>query len=328
MTRLLLLFPLACLLAPAADATAAPAGPCVYWAGTDDGAALKGAGINRVCVPPDRAEALRGAGFEVTAIAPADLSSRIALPTPGMTRQVWLASATRSPWVDANGWRFTRNRAGRFSYELPAGKAALAAAESFAYGADAVLKIDPADVPALGQMLAFQAQLPARDLPPVADFGVVDDGSPLTGEVLNLLTRRNLLYQIVPAPSRQFPVTIVIGSKEYSKEEAADPSAFALKIRRQLTDEKRTLRVFGSEIVVCRVTGDAARVRLHLLNYGGRELEGLRIRLRGTYKDDGAYVAGAGRVELKDYAVTDGATEFSMPRMGTYAVVDLTAAVP
>ena len=28
---------------------------------------------------------------------------------------------------------------------LPAGKAALAAAEAFAYGADAVLKIDPAD---------------------------------------------------------------------------------------------------------------------------------------------------------------------------------------
>ena len=34
---------------------------------------------------------------------------------------------------------------GKYRYELPAGKGALAAAEAVAYGADAVLKIDPAD---------------------------------------------------------------------------------------------------------------------------------------------------------------------------------------
>ena len=60
---------------------------------------------------------------------------------------------------------------------MPAGKAALAAAEAFAYGADVVLKIDPADLASVGAMLAFLETLPSADLPPVADFAVVDDGS-------------------------------------------------------------------------------------------------------------------------------------------------------
>jgi hypothetical protein len=106
----------------------------------------------------------------------------------------------------------------------------------------------------------------------------------------------------------------------------ADPSTFALKIRRQLTDEQRTLRVYGSEVVICRLTGDGGRIRLHLLNYGGREIEGLRIRLRGAYRNGDAQVAGAGRLPLQDYVIAGGATEFSIPRLLTYAVIDLDAA--
>ena len=60
--------------------------------------------------------------------------------------------------------------------------------------------------------------------------------------------------------------------------DAADPSGFALKIRRQLTDERRRLRIFGSEVVVARMTGDASRVRIQLLNYGNRDIAGLRVR--------------------------------------------------
>ena len=101
--------------------------------------------------------------------------------------------------------------------------------------------------------------------------------------------------------------------------------AFALKIRRRLTDEQRALRIYGSEVVIGRLTGDAARIRLHVMNYGGREIEGLRVRLRGAYGTGDAYVEGAGRVPLQDHVVADGATEFSLPRLGTYAVIDLTA---
>ena len=46
-------------------------------------------------------------------------------------------------------------------------------------------------------MLTFLEGLPAVDLPPVADLAVVDDGSAITGEVMNLLARRNLLFQVV-----------------------------------------------------------------------------------------------------------------------------------
>lgn len=301
--------------------------PCVYWTqGIESRAALEAAGIRRLCVAPDQVDVWRAAGFSVSPITPADLTSRAALPAPGVTARAGLASPTRSPWVVASGWRFARQPKVTFVYDLPPGKAALAAAEAFAYGADAVLKIDPADLGSLGAMLTFLEGLPASDFPALADLAVVDDGSPITGEVLNLLARRNLLFQIVPAPSAQFRVNIEIGSAAYPLAEAADPSAFAQKVRRELTDEQRTLRVYGSEVVVCRLTGNDRQIRLHLLNYGGREIEGLRIRLRGTYGRGEALVSGAGRLPLEDFVAAGGATEFSVPRIGAYAVIDLTAA--
>ena len=202
---------------------------CVYSAGGSEiRTAFDTAGITRICTETD-------------------LASREPLPVPGITARAGLASPTRSPWIVANGWRFTRNPKRKYVYELPAGKAALAAAEAHAYSADAALKIDPADAGPLGAMMTFLEGLPAANLPVVADVGVVDDGSAVTSEVMNLLARRNLLYQIVPAPSSRFPINIAVGSPQYPREDAADPSAFALKIRRQLTDDRRTLRVFGAK---------------------------------------------------------------------------------
>ena len=81
--------------------------------------------------------------------------------------------------------------------------------------------------------------------------------------------------------------------------------------------------MFGSEVVIGRLTSDGTRARLHLVNYGGRDMEGLRIRVRGPYRGGQAYVAGTGRVELVDQVVADGTIEFSLPRIGAYAVIDL-----
>jgi hypothetical protein len=287
---------------------------------------LREAGIERLSVPPESVLAWRGAGFSVTPLGTEERAARGVLAAPGIAERADRASATRSPWLNANGWRFLREKGRRYAYALPAGKAALAAAEAFAYGADAVLQIDPADLAALGRMLAFLSELPDAILPGIADMGVVDDGTALTGEVINLLVRRNLLFRVVEAPSPQWPINIRLGTREYPKEEAADPSAFALKVRRQLTDDQRSLRIYGSEVVIGRLTGDATRVRLHLLNYGGREIEGLRIRLRGRWAPGEARVAGKGRTPLPDPVIADGATEFSLPAMGPYAVVDLPAA--
>ncbi len=301
--------------------------PALYWPqGVESAPALRQAGIERLCVPPESAEAWRQAGFTVTAVSPVDLVAREKLSPPGIAGRADVASPTRSPWVFASGWRFLRNPAGRYFYDLPAGKAALAAAEAFAYGADAVLKIDAADLESFGRMLAFLAQLPAADLPGIADLAVVDDGSPLVGEVMNLLVRRNLLFRAVTAPSPQFRLNVRLGTPEYPQKEAADPSAFALKIRRQLTDEQRGLRVYGSEVVIGRLTGEPERARLHLLNYGGRELDGLRVRVRGAWAEGEALVAGRSRAPLDDYTVSEGATEFSLSGVPAYAVIELRAA--
>lgn len=300
------------------------AAPCIYWTqGVDTRQTLESAGIKRLCVPPDQADAWKKAGFIVTPVADADFAVRDALPAPGVTARPGVASPTRAPWIVGSGWRFLRAPGGKYSYTVPAGKAALALAEASAYGADAVLKIDPADVPSAGAMLSFLDSLPALDLPSVADFGVVDDGSPITGEVMNLLVRRNLLFEVEKGASSRHNINVAIGTAPYPREEAADPSAFAQKIRAQLTDDRRSLRVYGSEVVIARLTSDGRRARLHLINYGGREIEGLRVRVRGPYKNGDAYVAGTGKAALQDQVVADGAIEFSLPKIGAYAVVDL-----
>ena len=77
---------------------------------------------------------------------------------------------------------------------------------------------------------------------------------------------------------------------------------------------------------MARLTGDAGRIRLHLINYAGRDIEGLRVRVRGAYGSGDAYIQGAGRAPLQDHVVADGATEFTLARVGVYAVIDLTAA--
>jgi hypothetical protein len=300
------------------------AAPCIYWTqGIESRATLEAAGITRLCVPGDQAERWRNAGFTVTAVSESEFAGRESLPIPGVTARPGVASPTRAPWIVASGWHAMRGPAAKYSYTVPAGKAALALAEAFVYGMDAVLKIDAADVAPAGAMSTFTASLPPLDFPAVADFGVVDDGSAVTGEVMNLLARRNLLFEIEKAPSPRFPLNVVIGSAGYSREDAADPSGFAQKVRSQLTDDRRSLRIYGSEVVIGRLTSDGTRARLHLINYGGRDIEGLRVRVRGSYQNGDAYIAGAGKGALQDQVVADGAIEFSLPKMGTYAVVDL-----
>jgi hypothetical protein len=298
--------------------------PAVFWPhGVERAAELKSAGIERVAVPAAQADAWRSQGFTVETVTDADLSARQVLAAPGIVTRPAVASATRSPWASLNGWRVLRNPSAKYVYELPAGSAPLAAAEAFAYAADAILKIDQADVQDLGRMLTFLKGLPAVDLPGVADLGVVDDGSAEAGEVMNLLVRRNLLFRVGPKPFSQFKVNVRLGAAEYPRSEAGDPSAFALKVRRQLGDDQRSLRIYGSDTVIGRLTADSTRARLHLLNYAGREVEGLRVRIRGAYTAGEAYLPDRGRVSLLDHTAADGFTECSLPVIRGYAVIDL-----
>jgi hypothetical protein len=310
-----------------AAAAVPAAAPLIYWtAGIETAESLKQAGIELIAAPADKAEAWRNAGFKVVAVNSAELNRREKLLTPRVAGRANVASATRRPWVDANGWRFVRNPAGKFYYELPQGKAAMAIAEAFAYKADAILKIDPtnlADLTEAGAMFAFIKNLPGEIYQPIADIGVIDDKSPEMGEVMNLLTRRNLLFKIVKTPAPQFRVNIKLGSKEYPKSEASNPSEFAQKIRKGLGDENRGLRIYGTETVICRFTGDGARAQLHLLNYGGRQIDGLRLRLRGDYSHADVRAFGHAGVEPEEFVKDETATEFSISRVGIYTVIDL-----
>ncbi len=253
----------------------------------------------------------------------ADASGAVKLAVPRVEYRMNEAAATRSPWIDANGWRILRHPDARYYYDVPATAAALAAAEAFAYGANARIHTDGAGVSEFSQMLAFLRGIPERTLPPRANIGVIDDDSDETGELMNLLSRRNLLYAIVRAPDPRLDLNVRIGSKEYPKEDTANPAALAQKIRARIGDEKRLLRVYGSEVVIARLLGDGGNARVHLLNYSNRKVLGLRLRVLGQYKSQNVFSSGNPSATVVDPAVKGRATEFTIPEMGTYAVIDL-----
>jgi hypothetical protein len=177
-------------------------------------------------------------------------------------------------------------------------------------------------------MLAFLEQLEAVDLPVRTDIGYIDDGSAESGELMNLMVRKNLLFKLVPSPDRSLALNVKFSSADYPREEAADPSRLAQKVRTNLTDAKRTLRIFGAETFVGRVVGDGERTRIHLLNYLGTQGSGfdLRLRIRGRFLQPKATAFGVVNANVQEYIVDAEATEFTLPELGMYAVIDLVAA--
>src|SRR5581483_8376357 len=121
------------------------------------------------------------------------------------------------------------------------------------------------------EMLDFLHGLGANDSPAVADIGFIDDGSPVAGEVLNMLVRDNLLVSVVTRPDPHLKLTVRLGSKEFPLQDARNPVVMEHEIRARLTDEKRLVRIYGSEVVLARLTELPDGVRVHLLNYAGGE---------------------------------------------------------
>ena len=294
--------------------------PGLFWEqGPETAEALRKSGIECIQVAPAMVEAWKRAGFCASA---ADLSSHEKLAQPGVEYRPDVASATRSPWVISNAWRLLRAGARPVYYPAGKGHAALCAAEAFAYGAAALVGIDPADLDRFGVMLRFLKRMDGPALPVQANIGFLDDGSPAAGEVMNLFTRRNLLFRIVRAPDPRLDLNIRLGAPEYTRIAAANPSEFAAMVRRKLTDDKRLLRIYGSDVVIGRLTGDGSQARLHLLNYGARPVEGLRVRVLGRYAN-AKLSAPFSDVAVSDLATAGGAAEFSIPALDTYAIVDL-----
>ena len=298
--------------------------PGLFWDGGPDTApALKDAGIKQVRVPAARLAEWKGAsGISAES---ADLQRSVKLLTPTVNYRVDQASASRAPWLITNGWKFLRNPKGSFYYDAAGKASAIAAAEAFCFGADALVKTDTAGLKPLADMLGFFARIPAESMPPIADIGYIDDGSPLSGEVMNMMVRNNLLFQIVAKPDPRFKLTVKLGTKEYPLAEAKNPGVTAQAVRGNLTDEKRSLRIYGSPVVVARLTGGGGKLRVQLLNYTGasRNVDGIRVRVLGQYPRHQLAAEGSPGLELADYSAESDATEFTLTQLKTYAVIDL-----
>lgn len=250
---------------------------------------------------------------------------------PGIQFRPSQAQATLAPWVTSNGWRFLRGVTRAHYAKLPAGSAPLAAAEAFTYGVEAILNPDPADVEDLGRMLRFLKTQEGGPLPVMANVAVVDDRSPEIAEALNMLTRRNLLYRVVPSPDRTL-LTVQLGSNEFPRESAKNPSDFAARVREKVGDDNRLVRVYGTNTVIVHLTGNRERARLFVLAYGGnrrrqgREQQNVRIRVLGRYTPASFAAFGAAPdAALIDVENPGNATEFSLPSFATAAIVNLNA---
>jgi hypothetical protein len=258
--------------------------------------------------------------------APADPSSFQAVPAPGLRSVRNDAQATSAPWVDSNAWRFERGLRRAHYEKLPAGAAPLAAAEAWAFGVEAIINPDPADLDEVGRIVTFLGARQRDALPPLANIGVVDDGSAAMGEVLNMLTRRNLLYRIVPRGDRTLDVTMEVGAPAFPRDRLTDPGDLAARAREALGDDRRLVRLYGTSTAIVRLTGDGTRARLHLVSYSrNRNQPSIRVRVLGRYRPAAVAAFGA----PPDAAVTDlrhpddAATEFSLPPFSTIAIVDL-----
>jgi len=276
---------------------------------SDPSPAIRDAGVDCVSIPAARAEAWKGQCANIV-----DPSALTKLPAPGVRYRMNEARASSAPWVDSNGARYSRGLSGQAIIAAADGKAALAAAEAHAFGAGVLITAGPKDWKAFGAMRQFLSTLPAGDLPALANIGFLDDGSPDASENMNLLLRRNLMFRVVAKPDPKLDVNV--------KPKSGDPNAFAYEVRQKLTDAKRILRLYGSEVVIARLTGDTSRRRVALLNYGNRPVEGIRIRILGAWPKVTAYVFGQ-KVDPADVIVEDGSTEFSLPLLPVYAVVEL-----
>ena len=303
--------------------------PLLFWEGGIDSApALAKAGIQRIAVPPDHVQQWKtqqsavGRTIEIRLFDP---QSAVRLKPPSTRYESSVASASRAPWVESNGWRMLRERKAKFYYDASGSSSALAAAEAFMFGGDAAVQTDQAGFEPLCRMLAFLDAQGERGSPQLANIGYVDDGSRESAEVMNLFVLRNLLFKIVAQPDQNLDLTVQLGSAKYSKKDAMNPAHFAQLVRSDLTDEKRLLRIYGSTVVIGRLEGDANHVRVHLIicDPNAETPQGLRVRVRGVFPKYKAAVFGEPGAALNDFATDLMATEFTIPQLAVYALVDL-----
>ena len=96
-------------------------------------------------------------------------------------------------------------------------------------------------------------------------------------------------------------------------------------MRSRLGDEKRFLRLYGSEVVVGRVVSAPKSDTLFLLNYGANRVpvEGVRVRVLGKFSGARILDFGTPADAPLDLVHDSQAIEFTLKELGTFAVVSL-----
>lgn len=299
--------------------------PAIFWTGGPQTAPqLTATGVSSIVVAPDQLPAWKSQSS--IAVSAQDPSGYEKLPAPGITFRSDVASATREPWVNSNGWRFLRKPDGRFFYDAPGPSAALAAAEAFTFKGDALIHTNAAGLQPLARMLKFLSTLPPGQYDPIVNIDFVDDGSPMSAECLNLLIRRNLLAEDTRSEQAQPHLQVVVlGSPAYPKKDAANPVVFAQQVRQHLTDQKRSLRIYGSSVVIGRLASDGQKTRVLLLNYGAGKymVNGLRVRVLGHYTEAHLLDPDLSANKLADSLFNPDAAEFTLLNLKTFAVIEL-----
>jgi hypothetical protein len=271
---------------------------------------MKAAGILCVATPPAKANE-----WQADCVQRVEQDQWVKASAPGVRYRMNEARASSAPWVDTNAPHFLRQPRAKFLIAGGDGKSALAAAEAWVWEVDAAISAPEKDWKALGDMQRFLKAIPAAELPVLANVGFLDDGSMAALENMKLMLRRNLLFRSIQTADPSLAVNV--------KPKPGDPSEFAYEVRKKVGDESRFLRVYGSEVVIARLTGDSNRRRVMLLNYGNRPPEGLRVRVLGRFPNVKVYSPG-GVSEVRDIETDATGTEFSLNTLPLLAVIDLT----
>lgn len=294
--------------------------PSLLWdAGSKSAAVLEKAGVREIATTGEAWSAGRIQARHV------DEAALVKLDAPGVDYQMNRAGATAAPWVRSNIWRMLKEHGRPFVFDVTGEAIPLAFAEAAAAGAEVYVRVKPEDLGAFQKAAAFAREHEGPALPSRTNFGLVDDSKGKLDEVMNLLARRNLLFEPVRNAADYRGPAVGVGSKDYPAEAATDPYRFAALVRSKIGDENRLVRVYGSETTLARLYGDEQHARLYLVQYGRRPVSGMRVRVRGRYSRIMLATLGARVAVPEDIAVDGATTEFTIPELSTFAIVDLDA---